>query len=199
MIWRERKVTLIILAILLAANTIYFFTYRVRFQARLDDVDQELAQAQAQLAQAHTARLRAERTVQSYKQIEHDVQQVFDENWSTQRQRLTLMIAEVKHLALASGLTPASYTFEQIAAQTPEGAGRRRAEMLGATEVGIAFGVEGTYPQVRRLINLLELSRQFVIIDQIGLAASEGQNLTMSLHLKTLFRDEKSSVASKRL
>src|SRR6185503_7093861 len=84
MIWKEKRVLLIILGLLLAANTIYFFTYRVRYQSRLDDREAELTQKQEQLEQAHIARLRAERRFQNYQQIEHDVNLVFDEHWATQ-------------------------------------------------------------------------------------------------------------------
>jgi hypothetical protein len=197
MIWREKRVLLGVLAVLLAANAIYFFTYRVRYQARLDGVEQDLEQKEQQLEQAHLARLRAEKRYQSYRQIERDVQRVFDEYWSTQPERLTKMIGEVKRLAVASSLVPPSYAFDQDDAKQLDPNRRRRD--IGAKEVGVAFAVNGTYEQVRRLINLLELSQQFVIIDQIALAAAEGETLAVNLHLKTLFRDEKTGVASKRL
>jgi hypothetical protein len=57
--------------------------------------------------------------------------------------------------------------------------------------VNITFTVQGNYQQIRRLINLLELSDQFIIIDGINLAGSGGSDstLTMNLRLKTLFRE----------
>ncbi|MFZ2492245.1 MAG: hypothetical protein WA208_12250, partial [Thermoanaerobaculia bacterium] len=65
----------------------------------------------------------------------------------------------------------------------------RRAKPLGAVEVGVSFSVQGTYQQSRRLINLLELSPQFVIIDRVDLGAREGNQLSLNLHVKTLFKD----------
>jgi hypothetical protein len=210
MIWREKRVLLIILGILLAANAVFFLTYRVRYQSRLQDMDERLADAEAQLAQARASRVRVEQSYRSYKQTEADVKKIYDEYWATQSQRLTAMIAEVKRLTVASSLVPSSIGFARTevevqrltraGAQSNDPARQRRNESIGATEVGIQFGVEGTYEQVRRLINLLELSRQFVIIDQIGLAAGEGQNLRFNLNVKTLFRDdEKLRAASDRL
>ena len=35
MIWREKRVLLIVLGVLLAANTVFFFTYRVQYKNRL--------------------------------------------------------------------------------------------------------------------------------------------------------------------
>jgi Type II secretion system (T2SS), protein M subtype b len=194
MIWREKRVLLIILGVLLAANTFYFFTYRLRYETRLQDREQDLAQKQAELEQANASRVRAERTFQSYKQIEKDVQQVYDQHWATQEERFTQLVAEVKRLALASSMTPQAYGFVKVAAADSDAAAaaqRRKRVKIGANEVGITFTVDGTYEQVQRLINLLELSRQFVIIDQVSLQTREGQVLTLNLRLKTLFREGK--------
>ncbi|HEY0141189.1 MAG TPA: hypothetical protein VGF48_09850 [Thermoanaerobaculia bacterium] len=190
MIWREKRILLIILGLLLAANAVFFFTYRVQYQSRLDELDERLAQADEQLRTARSARLTAERQYLSYRQTEADVKQVFDEYWSTEEQRLTVLLAEVKRLAQASSLVPKSYTFDRKAVDKQPGRGNRVATEIGASEVGVGFSVQGTYDQVRRLINLLELSRQFVIIDRIGLQSAQEQGLTLSLHIKTLFRDE---------
>lgn len=53
------------------------------------------------------------------------------------------------------------------------------------------FMVRGTYAQVRQFINLLELSRNFVVIDQITLADStdETQLLNLNIQIKTLFHE----------
>jgi hypothetical protein len=198
MIWREKRTLLIILGVLLAANTMFFFTYRVQYQSRLDALDTRMDEVQRDLDAARNGRIQAERTIASYKKVEADVAEVFDEHWSTQRRRLTLMIAEVKRLAVASSLVPASYSFEKGASKAVT-TGSRSKEALGASEVGVAFTVKGSYQQARRLINLLELSRQFVIIDSIGLAAGESDTLTLNLHLKTLFRDDPADAASNTL
>lgn len=195
MIWREKRILLIVLGVLLAANTIFFFTYRVQYQSRLTDLDERLAEAQKQLDEARGARMRTEQAYRSYKQIEADVRRIYDGYWATQAERLAAMIAEVKRLTVASSLVPASISFSSTEVKVDSGppgttTSRRRGDPIGATEVGIEFGVEGTYPHVRRLINLLELSDQFVIIKQIGLSAREGDRLLLNLHLKTLFRDD---------
>jgi Tfp pilus assembly protein PilO len=198
-IWQEKRTLLIILGVLLAANTMFFFTYRVQYQSRLDDLDARLEAAEKSLAQAQQARLTTERQIQGYRKVEADITEVFDTHWSTRQKRLTAMIAEVKRLAIASSLNPLSYSFEQSGADTRVRASRRT-EDIGANEVGMSFTVSGTYEQIRRLINLLELSRQFVIIDQVSLSAAQDQTLTLNLHLKTIFRDDRQArVATNRL
>lgn len=195
MIWREKRVLLIILALILIANTAFFFTYRVQYQSRIDTLDERLAQVQAELDAAQTARVKAEQTFQSYRKVENDVLQVFNDNWSTQQERFTKLFAEVTRLAMASSLEPASYSFARGDAKRVSSGSKR--ETLGATEVSISFGVKGTYAQVRRLINLLELSRQFVIIEGIGLNAADDDGLSLALRLKTIFRDEQPAAANR--
>ena len=182
MIWREKRLLLIVLGLLLAANTIFFFTYRVQYKNRLQSLDERRHQAEEKLQQARAARTAAEQRYASYQKIQADVQTIYSEEWSTETRRLTALIVEVKRLAVASQLIPRSYSFSRIE-QKVKGAG------IDARSVTIAFAVQGNYQQVRRLINLLELSRQFVIIDQIGLSSGDNQVLTLNLFLKTLFRD----------
>jgi hypothetical protein len=191
MIWREKRILLIVLVLILLANVVFFFTYRVQYQSRLDELDTRLDQAQSQLDAAKKSRLAAENTMKGFRDVEKDVALVYDQYWSTEGARLTEMIGEIKHLAVASNLIPESYSFDRREAVGSENASNatRREGDVGAIEVGVRFGVAGTYAQARRLINLLELSQQFVIIDQISLSAAEGEQLSLALHLKTLFRD----------
>lgn len=202
MIWREKQAILIVLGLILVANTVFFFTYRVQYQNRLDSLEERRDTAETQLEEARTARVRAERQFASYKKVEADIEQIYNGYWSTQQERLTPMIAEVKRLAAASNMEqPRTYAFDKdevkaitvpgrppAAGDTP-GPGTRRSKPVGAVEVGIGFTVDGTYEQARRLINLLELSRQFVIVDEVSLNSVDGQKLTLNLHVKTLFRD----------
>lgn len=190
MIWREKRVLLIVLGVLLLANTIFFFTYRVQYANRLQDMDARQEQAKSRLQQVHNARIAAEQQLAAYKKVQNDLQTLYNERWSTALQRLTLLIDEVRRLAAASHLEPPSYSFSN--SETKNSRSAAGASAIGTTTVGIAFTVQGTYDQVRRLINLLELSDQFVIIDGIGLAGSGNpaeKILTLNIRLKTLFRD----------
>jgi len=186
MIWREHRVLLITLAVLLVANAIFFFTYRVQYEARLQALDSRLAQAEEQLQQARTKRIAAEQQLASYHKVQSDLQSLYDNTWATKQQRLTTLISELKKMAVATQLDPNTINFTE----TPD----REAEKnggVGTSVVTIAFSVHGTYQQIRQLINQLELSDQFVIIDAINLAAGGGAagDLTLTLRLKTLFRE----------
>ena len=183
MIWREKRLLLIVLGILLLANTIFFFTYRVQYESRLRDLDARRDSAKAELESVRRARVGTEQQVAAYRGIERNVRDIYENRWSTENQRLTLMIAEVKRLAQNTNLTPTTFNFSK------KESGETARTTTGATEMTVTFNVQGTYQQVRRLINQLELSPQFIIIDQIGLTSETGALLNMSIQVKTLFRD----------
>jgi hypothetical protein len=197
MIWREKRILLIVLGLLLLGNVVFFLTYRVQYQSRLDEMSARLDQAKGQLEKTRRARAEAELSLQAYRKVERDVQLVYDETWSTQPKRLTALIAEVKRLAVASNAVPKTLSFAR--AEAEDKTATRRSKEVGAREVSVAFSVLATYDQVRRMINLLELSNQFVIIDQIALAQVEGNQLTLNLRIKTLFRDESAPAGGNRL
>ncbi|HEX7678851.1 MAG TPA: GspMb/PilO family protein [Thermoanaerobaculia bacterium] len=205
MIWRERRTLLIVLGLLLLANTIFFFTYRVQYVSRLQDLDAREAQTAARLDQARHTRITTEQQLAAYKKVQTDLQVLYNERWSTALQRLTALIDEVRRLAAASHLEPPSYQFTAGETKNTSSIVSNTKGSIGTTTVEIAFTVQGTYEQVRRLINMLELSDQFVIIDGISLAsnssASGEKALTLNIRLKTLFRDVRNSApsASKQL
>ncbi|MEO8381730.1 MAG: hypothetical protein ABI779_18860 [Acidobacteriota bacterium] len=194
MIWRERRTLLIILGVLLLANLVFFLTYRIQYQSRLDDMDSRLAQVEGQLAQAHKSRLQAEQSLVAYRRVEKDVQAILEDRWSTQPRRLTLFISEVKRLARASNAIPTTLSFTRNESK----AAGSKSEGVGAKEVGVAFNVDATYDQARRMINLFELSEQFVIIDQISLTDAGENRLSFSLRIKTLFREDPAPATNNR-
>jgi len=183
MIWREKRFLLIILGILLAANTIFFFTYRVQYETRLRSLDEQRDTVKAELDAAKHSRVVAEQQLAGYHKVEKDIRQIYDDEWSTQNERLTPFIGEVMRLATASQLVPRSYAFEGT--QTK---GVAKTASANAVEVSIGFPVQGTYQQIRTLINRLETSDQFIIIDQITLGSENGEKLNMTIRVKTLFQ-----------
>ena len=76
-----------------------------------------------------------------------------------------------------------------------------KCERCGGTgyrgRVGV-FEVLQVTEEVRHLINLFELSNQFVIIDRISLSSSNEARLSLNIHVKTLFRDD-TGVAANRM
>jgi Tfp pilus assembly protein PilO len=180
MIWREKRVMLIVAAVLLVANLLFFFTYRVQYQERVDDMRGRLEQAQSQLDAAKARRVDLEGQLEAHDKLVSTIDRVFDEWWATPDQRLTKVILEVQELGKKSGLVPRSISFKQD----------QDTVKLGTMTMGISFNVEGTYEQARQLINLIELSDEFLIIDSVGLRNSTENQLSLNLALRTLFRGD---------
>ncbi|HEX9406369.1 MAG TPA: hypothetical protein VF975_03580 [Thermoanaerobaculia bacterium] len=186
MIWREHRVLLTVLGVLLVANAIFFFTYRVQYESRLRALDARLQQSEDDLQRARNKRISAEQQLASYNKVQKDLQELYNNKWSTKEHRLTALINELKRMGAVTQLDPNSIGFAQIQDREVQRAGG-----IGTTTVTITFTVHGTYQQIRRLINFLETSNQFVVIDAIHLATGGAANgdLALNLRLKTLFRE----------
>ncbi len=205
MIWREKRIPLAILGVFLLANAVFFFTYRVQYENRLSALEGDKHAAEQRLEQLRARRAQTEQQIATYRKAQAEIAAIYNDRWSTLPERFTALINEVKRLETASQLIGRSHGFAQSEKDTKEAAG------LGTNVVTISFSVQGTYAQVRRLINLLELSDQFVIIDAIGLSGTPlagigGEEpgasprapaaanvppagpLTLTLRLKTIFR-----------
>lgn len=184
MIWQERKWLLIGLGVLLLINIVFFVTYRVRYETRIESLNDDLAVARENLKEASDRSRETQQLLGSVDRTREDLEQVYNDWWSTRPERLAPMIVELQTLATKSGLKPPTRSYnwsEQESGQT-----------AGAETLSVSFRVEGTYEQIRNLINLIEMSPHFIIIEQIDLVDTSdgGQQLGLSLSLKTLFRSE---------
>jgi len=170
-----------------------------------------------QLAQVRAKRSLTERQIAAFRKAQADLTTIYNDRWATEPERFTALVNEVKRLEQASQLIGRSHGFQKSEKDAKQATG------LGTDVVVITFSVQGTYQQVRRLINLLELSDQFVIIDAISLSgggeaasivggegappprgpvsaspAPSNGPLTLSLRLKTIFRSTLPPTAAAR-
>jgi hypothetical protein len=206
MIWREKRVPLGILGVFLLANAVFFFTYRVQYENRLQALDADKHGAEQRLANLRAERAKTDQQVAGYRKAQSELSMIYNDKWATEPERLTALINEVKRLEQASQLVGRAHAFGKSEKDAKDTKDVKLAPGLGTDVVTISFTVQGTYQQVRRLINLLELSDQFVIIDAISLSGNDAGPpapgaqlaggppppaagpLTMTLRLKTIFR-----------
>ena len=102
---------------------------------------------------------------------------LYQRGFSTQAERLTQLITEVKRLAQRAGLEPKSISYPEEAL-----------DEYGLVRMSLVFGVQGTYPQLRTLINLLEHSDLFLVLEHIGLSNSNSSILGINLRALDLLR-----------
>lgn len=179
--WNERRAWILAIGALLILNTIFFFTYRVRYEQRVDEAHARLDSAKEQLSIAKARRVDYESQLAAHKAMVGTIATVYDSWWSTPELRLTKLIVEIKGYVSKCGLTLQNVSYSKSDAGQ-EG---------GATTMEIDFAVQGSYEQLRQLINLLELSDQFIIIDSVAFAGDQADgSIALNLRLRTLFKGE---------
>ncbi|HEY5609613.1 MAG TPA: hypothetical protein VIL97_00285 [Thermoanaerobaculia bacterium] len=185
MIWREKRLLLSILGGLLVVNLFFFLTYRVQYQERVEALEKRYEESTAKLDDAKRDRIAAERQLTAHRSVIRNTETLYNDQWSTADRRLIPLLLEIRRLADKSQVgMPRSIQYEQAVQERESGA-------LGTTSMGISFTIRGTYQEIRRLINLIELSQQFMIIDEIGISdSSSGEGrIQLSIRLKTLFHE----------
>ena len=180
--FRLWTVPLVFCFLTLAALVVYHTTFagRIdRLQEDFDDAETELAElgAERRESEAFLARIDANRQA---------ADKLYQEQFATAAERFTRAVTEVKNLAQQAQLKPDSFAYPE----TP-------IEDWGLMRRGFVFQVEGTYEQLRHFINFLELTEQFLTLEEVSLSETgrQGQNrLAIRLSLSTVFADQGNGV-----
>ncbi len=176
-LWRRHLALWLPAALLLALDLAALAIYPVRFAGRAEVTAGELTAAKTELAGLTRRRRDLEAQAAAIGQTRLAVEKLYSERLGTEAQNLTRLIAEVKDLAARSGLTPQAVSYP-----------RESLETYGLRKRSFVFSVQGTYPDLRKLINLLELSDSFLTLEQVSLSsAGAGGTLSIQLRISTLF------------
>lgn len=184
-IWRLRLWVWVPALLFFLANATAYVVYRFGFANRVESLEASLDKTQKELAPLAANRAHLERLIQRSQRNEVEIRRLYDERFSTRSQRLTRITAEVRQLARTAGLEPRSFDY-------PE----KPIEQYGLVKRSFAFSVNGTYLELRKFINLLELSDSFLTLEEVTLSGDEGgegPELSMRLSLSTLFANEDGS------
>ena len=103
----------------------------------------------------------------------------FYQRWlSSEAQRLTRVIAEVKSIAGRSRVKTSGYRYPD-----------EMIEEYGLVRRSIVFSAEGSYKSLRQFIHSLEHSDEFLILEEIGVSegGDDGANIRVSFKVSTLF------------
>lgn len=176
-IWTARLWVWLPALLFFLANAGVFAVYRMGYAGQVQSLEEDLSTATAQLERLEKDRRRREQFLARVEANSEGIAELYAERLSTRRERLTEFSIEVKRLARQAGLDPQaiSYPEEQI-------------ESYGLVKRSFNFGVQGTYAELRRFINLLEESPSFLTLEGVTLAqGSQGVELRMDLELSTLF------------
>ena len=184
-IWRLRLWVWVPALLFFLANATAYVVYKFGFADRVESLEARLEETQKEEDRLAASRARVERLIQRSQRNELEIRRLYDEKFSTRSQRLTRVTAEVRQLARNAGLNPLSITYPELPI-----------EEYGLVKRSFSFAVHGTYLELRKFINLLELSDSFLTLEEVTLAGEEGEQgpeLNIRLHISTLFASEEGS------
>lgn len=183
-IWRRRLKYWLPGLVLLIVNLAVVSTYRFLLagqtqlrSSRVERLNNELADLEAHRQALEEVASRAEAN-----RLRVDE---FHRRWlASEAERLTQVIAEVKRMARESGVRTSGFRYPEEAL-----------EEFDLVRRSIVFSVEGGYTQLRRFIHSLELSEQFLILQEIGVSDSTGDSseVRVRMNLSTLFLSDTKS------
>jgi len=195
-IWRQRLWVWVPALVFFLANATAYTIYRFGFADRVASLQEDLKDQRERLDPLDARRQKLQALLASSKRTDQEIRKLYAESFSTRRARLTNINTEVKTLARKAGLDPRSFSYpeEQI-------------QQYGLIKRSFIFSVEGSYVNLRKFINLLELSDSFLTLESINLTpgtserqgrgragaapapapSPESSELRISLTLSTLF------------
>jgi Tfp pilus assembly protein PilO len=175
--WRRRAALWLVPLLLVAANLIWLTLFQSGFSVRAAALDSALERARSENSQAVSRKASLERLWTAAADNREQVERLYHEGFSTQRERLTETIRLVKDLASRAGLEPQSISYPEDSLNE-----------YGLVRRSFVFSVEGTYSDLRTFLHLLELAPAFVTVNQIAVGdTAKGRGLSISLRLSTFF------------
>lgn len=163
--------------IFLAINLLLLTVYQTRFASRRDSLENISGRAGQRLESLRAYRGDLQQFITQFENQQQAIESIYNQHFATEAERFTSLLREVRQLARQAGLAPDSFGYP-----------KEELEEEGLVRRNVAFSVAGNYEQVRRLINFLELSDQFITLEKIDLSGDAGTDrLDIGLSLSSLF------------
>ncbi|MEM1247784.1 MAG: hypothetical protein AAGK22_15525 [Acidobacteriota bacterium] len=163
-------------AVLVVVNLGALIYYQIGYAGQFGQMQGQLDSAKNERSLVMAQRQALEELVGRANTGREGIESLYVDSFSTESERLTRMIREVKDLAEKAGLQPAetiSYPEESI-------------DDYGLLKRSLVFTVNGTYPQLRQFVNFLELSDTFVVLEKVNVSGVS-PSLAVSFDISTLF------------
>ena len=175
--WRERWLWWLPALVLLVLNLFAYGWFELTYSGAAQSLDQRLEQRIAESGQLETLVERQRAVLKRVRKTEARVAKFSSLRLASPEVRLTAVLREVRELAAKAGLEPSTFSY-------PES----ELSEFGLEKRWVNFSLSATYMELRRFINLLELSDSFLTLEDVGLSGrSEDQQLRINLRVSTLF------------
>ena len=178
--WRRHPKLWVPAAVFLLVNLGFLAAYRLVLADEAELGRGLLDRRQAELQRTQELRQALELLWDDASAAEDGLTSFYSDRLATEEQMLTTVIAKVKRLASQAGLEPAAINYDKDDIQLQD-----------LVQRTIVFGVDGTYSQLRQFINFLELSKTFLILEEISLGSRDDESgvLGIDLTISTMFAE----------
>lgn len=178
--WWERRWWWLPAVALLVVDLLALGWYQLAYSGFTRSADQQLASRTAELERLEQVVTRRQADVARLHHNQRELDAFYSERLGPPSERLTKVIAEVRSLARSAGLQPTAIEYP-----------REEIGEFGLVERSFSFAVRGSYAELRRFINLLEVTSTFLTLEEVQLTGrGDGSELRISLQLSTLFAAE---------
>ncbi len=175
--WRERWLWWMPALVLLILNLIAWGWFEAAYSGSAESLNQSLERRVAEIDELKTMVNRQRWVLGKVKATEAHVARFSSSRLASPEARLTAVLREVRQLAAKAGLEPSTFSYPED--QLSE---------FGLEKRWVNFSIRATYMELRRFINLLELSDSFLTLEDLSLSGRpEDKQLRISLQVSTLF------------
>jgi Tfp pilus assembly protein PilO len=177
---QPRVVMRVVIGALLAANLAMAVVAFKPFGGSADDLRKQADKLRDQVAAIQARLAITRRLVQKVEAARHDGDDFLAKYVVERRTSSSAVYEELMHMAADSGVQPGQYSFQYDPIE-----GSDTLQMMT-----ISAGFEGSYPQITKLVNLIDKSPRFFVIDSMQTSAPQqnAQKLTVQLKIKTFVR-----------
>jgi Tfp pilus assembly protein PilO len=177
---REHQRAIVVLAVLLGANLVAYAAYVYPLAQDVANIQERDRTAEAALAAARAVRAQASGTLTGKDQASTELSTFYKDVLPGDlagARRLTHL--RLPQLARQTGLRYERSQYETVEARDST-----------LTALRIAMVLSGSYANMRRFIQALESSPEFVVIDNVSLSEADASSgsLTVTLRLSTYYR-----------
>jgi Tfp pilus assembly protein PilO len=155
----RRAALLILGTIFLIGNLVFFFLYGTDTRGREQALEERRAALEKEVAaaEAEAARLAAQRD--RLAQVSSALAEFYGRRIGPSRDTLAPLVDEVHALLRRADLSPSQISYQT--AEVPE---------LPLSEMTIAFGFQSDYAKFKKLLQLIEKSRHWILVREAALA-----------------------------
>lgn len=178
-IWRQRAWVWVPALVFFLVNLAVWSVYQLGYAANLQLLEAELKGQRSEIETLKGRQAEADELLRRADLNHRRVTELYEDSFSTRKHRQAEITAEVIDLARRAGMSPTAFSFPEEEIQD-----------YHLTKRSFIFSVNGTYLELRKFVNLLELSDSFLTLEDVQLSQDpKGAELRISLRLSTLFKE----------